>query len=86
MPLLVDGQLSIDDLRAAIEVLHADGPETPMTLSEVVEWLELHVRQSPRPPSPSKPPGTRGKRARRRYATPAGRPGRIKPVEARAAA
>lgn len=85
LPALVDGQLSLDDLRKAIAVLHHDGEETPMTLSEVVDWLELHVRRSPHPPSPSTPPGTRGARTRRRYRTPAGRPGRMR-SEARAAA
>ena len=85
MPRLVDGQLSLDDLRQAITVLKADGPEVPMTLSEVVDWLELHVSRRPHPPAKSTPPGTRGPRVRRRYSTPAGRPGRVR-SEAHAAA
>ena len=86
MPALIDGQLSLDQLRQAIAVLHGDAEETPMTLSEVVDWLELHVRRSPHPPAPSTPPGTRGARTRRRYRTPAGRPGRLHRQEASQAA
>lgn len=85
MPRLVDGQLTADLLLEAMAVLKADGPDTPMTLDEVVDWLELHVER-PRPPSPSKPPGTRGVRVRRRYRTPAGRPGRLHRIERAAAA
>lgn len=85
MPRLVDGQLTADQLIEALIVLKADGPSEPMMLSEVYDWLRLHV-QRPHPPSPSTPPGTRDARARRRYATPAGRPGRLTRPESRIAA
>lgn len=84
MPMLVDGQLTLDDLRLALRVARKDGGQ--LTLDEGLEWLELNVRQPPHPPSPSKPPGTRGRRTRQRYATPAGRPGRLIRSEARQAA
>ena len=86
MPRLVDEHLSIAAIRQALEVAQHDGPS--LTLEEGLEWLELNVHGPPNqhPPSPSKPPGTRGKRMRRRYATPAGRPGRLQRSEASAAA
>ena len=86
MPRLVDEHLSIASIRQALDVAGRDGP--PMTLDEAMEWLEMNVHAPPNqhPPSPSKPPGTRGKRMRRRYATPAGRPGRLQRSEASAAA
>lgn len=84
MPLLVDERLSIAQIRQAIDVARHDGP--PMTLDEGLDWLEMNVHQKPRPPSPSTPQGARGARMHRRYKTPAGRPGRLRPIEDRAAA
>lgn len=85
MPTLVDGQLTPAKLIDAFTVLQADGPEEPMTLDEVVNWLDLHVRR-PKPPTSSSPPGARGARTRRRYTKPAGAPGRIHRLGASAAA
>lgn len=83
MPVLIDGQLTPAKLIAALAVLEADGPETPMTLAEVTEWLSLHVRRPPPPPKAPPPPGDR--RRIRRQNLPAGRPGRNR-SETRAAA
>ena len=85
MPRLVDGQITPDQLLEAFTVLKADGPDESMTLAEVIDWLSLHV-QRPHPPTSSNPPGARGARIRKRYGTPAGRPGRLRRVEASAAA
>ncbi|MCC6619487.1 MAG: hypothetical protein IT341_10675 [Chloroflexi bacterium] len=74
MPRLVDGQLTPTLLIEALAVLRDDGPEEPMTLDDVVLWLQTNVLR-PRPPSPSKPLGTRGARRRGMYHAPAGRPG-----------
>ncbi|HYI66363.1 MAG TPA: hypothetical protein VEW95_05530 [Candidatus Limnocylindrales bacterium] len=84
MPLLVDGHLTIAKLREAAAAAIHDGEQ--MTFEEGLEWLALNVHPDPHPPSPSTPPGTRGARVRRRYRTPAGRPGRLRTTEARAAA
>lgn len=85
MPRLVDGKITAAQLVEAFTVLDTDGPETPMTLKEVIAWLELHVDR-PHPPAPSQPPGTRGVRRPPRRREPAGRPGRHHPaVEAVAA-
>lgn len=81
MPRLVDGQLTPAQLIQALTVLEADGPDTPMTLAEVTEWLSLHVDR-PHPPAPSTPPGARGARFRRRHNRPAGLPGRLQRTEA----
>lgn len=84
MPTLVDGKITASQLVQAFTVLQSDGPDEAMTFDDVVNWLDLHVRR-PHPPSSSTPPGTRGVRRPQRYATPAGRPGRLHKLESSAA-
>jgi hypothetical protein len=70
MPALVDGRLTPRLVIEALEVLASDGPDdADMTLDEIVEWLELHLQRDAETAPPTQ-------RRRRRFRTPAGRPGR----------